>query len=74
MCTRPTNVDDDDDVFVFATSAASNELSIRSSSALSLFWKLRFHDLQKPWPSTRVNADGGGGGAAADADDNVGDG
>ena len=36
---------------------------------MSLFWKLRFHDLQKPWPSTRVNADdGGGGGAAAGAD------
>lgn len=64
-------------MFVFATSAASNELSIRSKSALSLFWKLRFHDLQKPWPSTRVNADGGGGAAAdadADAEDDDGEG
>jgi hypothetical protein len=51
MWTRPTNNDvddDDDDNFVFATSAASNELSIRSNNAVSLFWKLRFHDRQNP--------------------------
>ena len=80
MWTRPTNNVDDDDNFVFATSAASNELSIRSNNAVSLFWKLRFHDRQNPWPSTLVNNEDGGGGRAVaasvdvDAEDDDGEG